>query len=228
MINTLFLILQLSNLLLLLSFSTRRHMSVASPPVPFFQISLKNSELKTTHNNFRGSRAVHPTTFLKIAAYLQGQYFQHFFPFVCNIFLVYSLLWLYLLAMLSLLLFLQSLPGFQSQKPGTLIPCRMTGASRVFSYIVLTLPLYLSGCNSLVSVFPSDGSREWYIRWFRFFSNLIERSSGTAISCCSVLVVCPVSYFPMRGFQFFRFICLFCPTLFSLRASQFYSCRVIA
>ena len=92
---------------------------------------------------------------------------------------------------------------------------------RLFLYCphVLTLPLYLSGCNSLVSVFPSDGSREWYIRWFRFFSNLIERSSGTAISCCSVLVVCPVSYFPMRGFQFFRFICLFCPTLFSLRAS---------
>ena len=137
------------------------------------------------------SRAVHPTTFLKIAAYLQGQYFQHFFPFVCNIFLVYSLLWLYLLSMLSLLLFLQSLPGFQSYKPGSLIPCRMTGASRVFSYIVLTVPLYLSGCNSLVSVFPSDGSREWYIRWLRFFSNLIGRSSRTAVSCCSVLAVCP-------------------------------------
>ena len=30
----------------------------------------------------------------------------------------------------------------------------------------------------------------------------------------------------MRGFQFFRFISLFCPTPFSLRASQFYSCRV--
>ena len=26
------------------------------PPVPFFQISLKNSELKTTHNTFRDCR----------------------------------------------------------------------------------------------------------------------------------------------------------------------------
>ena len=77
---------------------------------------------------------------------------------------------------------------------------------RLFLYCPHTTTLYLSGCNSLVSVFPSDGSREWYIRWFRFFSNLIKRSSGTAISCCSVLVVCPVSYFHMRGFQFFRFI----------------------
>ena len=34
--------------------------------------------------------------------------------------------------------------------------------------IVLTVPLYLSGCNSLVSAFPSHGSREWYIRWLRF------------------------------------------------------------
>ena len=29
-----------------------------------------------------------------------------------------------------------------------------------------------------------------------------------------------ISYFCMRGFQFFRFICLFCLTLFSLRASD--------
>ena len=36
------------------------------------------------------------------------------------------------------------------------------------SYIVLTAPLYLLGCNSLVSAFPSYGSREWYIRWLRF------------------------------------------------------------
>ena len=25
------------------------------------------------------------------------------------------------------------------------------------------------------SIYPSDGSREWYFRWLRFFSNLIER-----------------------------------------------------
>ena len=44
MINTLFLTLQLSSLLLLFSFSIRKQTSTAS--VPFFQISLKNSELK--------------------------------------------------------------------------------------------------------------------------------------------------------------------------------------
>ena len=60
---------------------------------------------------------------------------------------------------------------------------------------------------------------------------LLSGSSGIAVSCCgSVLEVCPVSYFRMRGFQpenphmkrkngFFRFICLFWSTLFSLRAS---------
>ena len=53
--NVLFLKLQLSNLLFLLSFSTRRHMSMA-PLVIFFQISLKNSELKTTHNTIRDCR----------------------------------------------------------------------------------------------------------------------------------------------------------------------------
>ena len=54
MINTLFLKLQLSNLALLLSFGTFKH--GPWPLVPFFQISLKNSELKTTHNTFRDCR----------------------------------------------------------------------------------------------------------------------------------------------------------------------------
>ena len=52
MINTLFLTRQLSNLLLLLSFSTRKHKSMASRAINF-QISLKYSEFKTTHNTFR-------------------------------------------------------------------------------------------------------------------------------------------------------------------------------
>ena len=47
--------LQLSNLLLLLSFSTRKHMSMAGLML-FFQISFKNSELKTTHNTYRDCR----------------------------------------------------------------------------------------------------------------------------------------------------------------------------
>ena len=54
MINTLFLTLQLSNLVLLLSFSTFKCKSMASPAI--LQISLKNSELKTTHNTFRDCR----------------------------------------------------------------------------------------------------------------------------------------------------------------------------
>ena len=59
MINTPFLptLQQLSNLLLLLSFSTSKHMAYGLwPLVPLFQISLKNSELKTTHNTFRDCR----------------------------------------------------------------------------------------------------------------------------------------------------------------------------
>ena len=55
MINTLFLTLQLSNLLLLLSFRTRKHKSMASRTINV-QISLKYSELKTTHNTFRDCR----------------------------------------------------------------------------------------------------------------------------------------------------------------------------
>ena len=86
---------------------------------------------------------------------------------------------------------------------------RITASFRILSS--------LSGCNSLVAKFPSDGSHEWYIRWLRFVSNLIER--GIAVSCFSVLAVRSVSCFRMRGFQFFRFICLFCSTLFSLHAS---------
>ena len=52
MINALFLRLQLSNLLLLLSSSTHKQTSMASRANQF-QIFLKNSELKTTHNTFR-------------------------------------------------------------------------------------------------------------------------------------------------------------------------------
>ena len=40
------------------------------PIVPFFQISLKNSELKNTHNTFRGlSRALFSTTCLELAVH---------------------------------------------------------------------------------------------------------------------------------------------------------------
>jgi len=45
--------LQLSKLLLLLSFSTCKHIRQC-PLLSFFQTSLENSELKTTHNTFVG------------------------------------------------------------------------------------------------------------------------------------------------------------------------------
>ena len=41
---------------LVFSFNTRRHLSMASDLLPLFQSSLKNSELKTTHDTFRGCR----------------------------------------------------------------------------------------------------------------------------------------------------------------------------
>ena len=57
MLHTLFLPLQLSNfveLLLVLSFSTRKQASMASGDI--VANSLKNNELKTTHNTSRGCR----------------------------------------------------------------------------------------------------------------------------------------------------------------------------
>ena len=53
-INSLFLTLQLSNLVLLLSFRLANKRPL--PLLPFFQISLKNSELKTTHNALQDCR----------------------------------------------------------------------------------------------------------------------------------------------------------------------------
>ena len=69
MFNTLFLTLWLSNLLLLLSFSTRRHMSMASPAIlsNFFE-----KQWTQNHPQYLSglSRALYPTTFLEIAVYL--------------------------------------------------------------------------------------------------------------------------------------------------------------
>jgi len=56
MINTLFLTMQLSNLLLTLSFSIRKHTSMASSDRAILSNLLKNSKLKTTHNTFRDCR----------------------------------------------------------------------------------------------------------------------------------------------------------------------------
>ena len=59
--------LQLSNLFLLLSFSTRKHISMAFRAI-LLSISLKNSQLKISRNTFRDMSCVRfPTTFLEIA-----------------------------------------------------------------------------------------------------------------------------------------------------------------
>ena len=69
MINTLFLALSLSNLLLLLSFSTRKHTSMA------YRATLSNflEELEGKQNNPKylsgWSRVLFPTTLLEIAVY---------------------------------------------------------------------------------------------------------------------------------------------------------------
>ena len=68
MINTLFLTLKLSNLLFFF-WGALTNIRLW-PLVWFFQICLKNSELKTTHNTSRDcSRALFPSTFLEIAVY---------------------------------------------------------------------------------------------------------------------------------------------------------------
>ena len=68
MFNTLILTLWLSNLLLLLSFSTHRHMSMASPAIlsNFFE-----KQCTQNHPQYLSelSRALYPTTFLEIAVY---------------------------------------------------------------------------------------------------------------------------------------------------------------
>ena len=120
--------------------------------------------------------------------YFQGQYsawvFSALFPFCLQCFLSFILCF----GCISF----QSFPcySFSAAAPGisvlqgSLIPCRITGgyfgcypSSRVFSYIVLTVSLNLSGCNSLVSSIISFWWIPWEVLslWLRFFSNLIQR-----------------------------------------------------
>ena len=72
MFNTLFLTLWLSNLLLLLSFSTRRHTSMASPAIlsNFFE-----KQCTQNHPQYLSglSRALYPTTFLETAVYISRE-----------------------------------------------------------------------------------------------------------------------------------------------------------
>ena len=126
--------------------------------------------------------------------YFQGQFSLYFFPFVCSIFLdiVFALVDFVFNAFLVIIL-LQPLPGVKSNSLSDYWRVTLLSLEPRLSFTVLPVPLYLSGCNSQASAFRSDGSREWHIRWLRFFSNLIERgsSSGIAVSSCPVLALCP-------------------------------------
>ena len=71
MINTLFLALQLSKILLLLSFSTRKHMSMASRAI----LSNFCEEQRTqNHPQYLSGLSLFPTTFLEVAVYGHGVY----------------------------------------------------------------------------------------------------------------------------------------------------------
>ena len=120
------------------------------PTIPFGVVACSSSD-NLSQNSCISSRSVFSALFSFCLQYFLSLLFA-LVLFTFNAFLV---------------IIFATAPGIsvlQARDLGSLIPCRMTGANRVFSYIVLTVPLYLSGCNSLVSVFPSDGSREWYIR----------------------------------------------------------------
>ena len=141
--------------------------------------------------------------------HFQGQNFLYFFPFVCSIFFSYTLFFGFVcFQCFPCYYFCSCSTDFSLiRESNSLSDYRPVRLLSLEPRILSSLYHFISGCNSLVSTFPSDGSGfKWYIRWLRFFSNLIERSSGIAVSCFSVLAVYSVSYFLMRGFQFFRFI----------------------
>ena len=106
--------------------------------------------------------------------HFQGQYCLYPFPFVSSIFLVvFFALVVFVFNAFLVIIFLHSLRDFSlTRESNSLLDywrVRLLSLEpRLFLYFVLTVPLYLSGCNSLVSAFPSYGSREWFIRWLRF------------------------------------------------------------
>ena len=106
--------------------------------------------------------------------HFQGQYCLYPFPFVSSIFLVvFFALVVFVFNAFLVIIFLHPLRDFSlTRESNSLLDywrVRLLSLEpRLFLYFVLTVPLYLSGCNSLVSAFPSYGSREWFIRWLRF------------------------------------------------------------
>ena len=96
-----------------------------------------------------------------IHVYLQGQYFQYFFPFVCNIFLV-ILFALVVFAFNAFLVYIfATAPGIsvlQARESNSLSDDRRE--PRLFLYCSHTTTLSFRLQFPIVSVFPSDGSRE--------------------------------------------------------------------
>ena len=81
--------------------------------------------------------------------YFQGQYSLYFFHFVCSIFLVifFALVDFVFNAFLVSIL-LQPLPGVESNSLSNYWRVRLLSLEPRLSFIVLAVPLYLSGCNS--------------------------------------------------------------------------------
>ena len=81
--------------------------------------------------------------------YFQGHYSLYFFPFVCSIFLVivFALVDFVFNAFLAIIL-LQPLPGVESNSLSDYWRVRLLSLEPRLSFIVLPVPLYLSGCNS--------------------------------------------------------------------------------
>ena len=106
--------------------------------------------------------------------YFQGQYFLYFSPFVCSIFLaIFIALAVFVFNSFLFILFLQPLPVFQSYESNSLSDCRrvrlLSLEPRLFLYCPhsTTLSFRLQFPN--FSIYLSDGSREWYFHWPRFF-----------------------------------------------------------
>ena len=91
----------------------------------------------------------HVSDFRSSHIYFQGQYSLYFFPFVCSIFLVivFALVDFVFNAFLAIIL-LQPLPGVESNSLSDYWRVRLLSLEPRLSFIVLPVPLYLSGCNS--------------------------------------------------------------------------------
>ena len=115
--------------------------------------------------------------------YFQGQYFLYFSPFVWSILLVM------LIALVAFVFnsFLVIIFSFCSRSRDFSLTWESNSLSdyRRVRLLSLKARLFLCCPHSTTlsfrlqlpsfSIYPSDGSREWYFRWLRFFYNLIER-----------------------------------------------------